>query len=490
MQNQLDLDKAWDRAPLLLTLGVTYAVLLATSFAMLPDPFIRHDDYPALLADPNGYYIKTLDEGRWISYLWHLRGFVLPSWLSFAVYQLLWATFAAAATFVLCGPKVRARVALPVSLFIMVAPPATLISLWFNTLLPGLAIVVLFTLLVVRFGAQRMRIWLLVFVPVTLMCYTSYPLLLLAVLITAHDTRWSARNLVALLALFVVSFALGLLTIYSLNWVYHGVFGIPMAEWRQPNPVTDMASLQANLATAGEFLARMMDTFAQRFAPLAWVILAFVFFGLVLLARREGWPAAYIVAGLAAGFGLVLLQILRSGVIMSPRVMIFAWVMLAAIVARMLMFLETRQMDLGIRVLRGGALIIVGSYALNSAHSYMSYMPWQVESRAMADALPAGDGPIWVTGDSMLIPTAGDVFLQNPRGFSMRLAYLTGRVVHDCSEGADSDPGCAELQNAPEEKTELHLGHILSFEGGTVLQLPKEPLSLDIVLHDPAGTDF
>lgn len=483
MQSRMDMDMLWTRSPMLVTLGVTYAVLMAASFAMLPDPFIRHDDFPALLADPDGYYVKTLDEGRWVSYLWHLRGFVIPSWLSFAVYQLLWATFAAATAFVLCGPKARASVALPVALFIMVAPPAAMISNWFNTLLPGLALVTLFTLLVLRFGAARMRIWLLVFVPVTLMCYTSYPLLLLAVLLVAHDTRWSARDLAGLIALFVASFALGMLTIYSLNWIFHGVFGVPMAEWRQPNPITDLASFQANLSQVGNFMLRMLDSFSHGFPPIAFTLVAALFFGLVLLARHEGWPAAYIVAGLAVGFGLVLMQILRTGILMSPRVLIFAWVLLGAALARMLILLEERHSDLGTRVLRGGALVIVGSFALNIASSYMSYLPWQAETRAIAADLKQGKGPIWVTGDAMLIASSDSIELQNPRGFSMRLAYLTGRVVHDCSQGADSDPACAELQSAPEEKTDLHLGHVLAFERGTVLQLPIEPLSLDIVLR-------
>ena len=118
--------------------------LLMTSFAMFPDPFIRHDDFPALLADPDGYYIKTLDEGRWLSYIWHLRGFVMPSWLAFTLYQLCWAIFAGAAAPNACGPNARPIYPIAVALFIMVAPPAAMISVWFNTLLPGLAVVAVY----------------------------------------------------------------------------------------------------------------------------------------------------------------------------------------------------------------------------------------------------------------------------------------------------------------------------------------------------------
>lgn len=482
MDRRMEPESLWTRAPLLVTIAVTYAVLMAASFAMLQDPFVRHDDFPALLADPQGYWVKTLDEGRWVNYLWHLRGFILPSWLAFALYQLLWSVFAAAAAINACGPRARASVTVPIALFIMVAPPAAMISTWFNTLLPGMAIVALFALLVLRFGAQRMRIWLLVFVPVTLMCYTSYPLLLLALLLTAHDTRHSLRDLAGLMALFVSSFALGMLAIYGLNWVYHGVFGIPMAEWRQPNPITDMASFLANLDQVGNFMLRTLDAFSHDFAPLAWVILATLFFGLVLLARHQGWVSGYIAAGLMAGFGLVLLQILRTGVLMSPRVLIFAWVLLAALLARMIQLAETHH-ALGLRLLRGGVALIAASYALNIAQMYLSYTPWQTETRALAHSLSDQDTPLWITGDAMLVPSADSIQLQNPRGLSMRLAYLTGRKVHDCSVGADSDPACAALENAPSWDADLHLGHVLAFDAGTVLQLPKEPLSQDIALR-------
>ena len=464
-------EELWRRSPALVTIGVTFVALLMTSFAMFPDPFIRHDDFPALLADPDGYYIKTLDEGRWLSYIWHLRAFVMPSWLAFALYQLCWAIFAGAAALNACGPNARPIYPIAVALFIMVAPPAAMISVWFNTLLPGLAVVAVYALLVLRHGARKMRPWLLVFVPATLMCYTSYPLLLLVLLITAHDNRWSFRDLAGLIVLFVGSFALGLLSIYCLNYAFHGVFGIPMAEWRQPNPATDMASLMANLDLVGNFMLRTLDAFSHDFAPMAWVILAVTFFGLVLVARHEGWPAAYIAAGLSAGFGLVVLQILRTGILLSPRVLIFAWVLLACRLARMVLIAHDHK-PMGARLMRNALLIVVGSYALNIGKMYMSYEPWQSTTRAMAQSLEKGDGPIWITGSYTSVPHSDTVEIQNPRALAYRLEYLTGRDVHDCSEGADTDAACATLTDAPLWEKDMHLAHILQFERGTMLQLP------------------
>ncbi|MEO0401776.1 MAG: hypothetical protein AAF214_05320, partial [Pseudomonadota bacterium] len=76
-------------------LAVAVVGVVLISLPNLRDPMMRYDDFPALLADPSGFWAKTLHEGRWINYLWHLREIVTPAWLNFAVYQLLWATFAA-----------------------------------------------------------------------------------------------------------------------------------------------------------------------------------------------------------------------------------------------------------------------------------------------------------------------------------------------------------------------------------------------------------
>ena len=86
--------------------------------------------------------------------------------------------------------------------------------------------------------------------------------------------------------------------------------------------------------------------------------------------------------------------------------------------------------------------------------------------------LVEGDGPIWITGSYKAVPHADSVEIQNPRALAYRLQYLTGRDVHDCSVGADVDPACATLGDAPRWEQDLHLAHILQFDRGTMLQLP------------------
>ena len=107
------------------TLAIAVLAVLTISLPNLADPMIRWDDYPAYFSDPSGFWAKTLHEGRWLNYLWHLREVVTPAWLNFTAYQLLWATFAA------CLAVTTTRngwFAAVLALLILVAPPATLIS--------------------------------------------------------------------------------------------------------------------------------------------------------------------------------------------------------------------------------------------------------------------------------------------------------------------------------------------------------------------------
>ena len=214
-----------------LTLGPTFLVILLSVMMMsglnVADPMIRHDDYPALFADAPAFWNKTLHEGRWLNYVWHLRDAVTPAWLNFAVYQTSWALFVAALAVVFTGPKGANWFTVVLALLMMVSPSAMLISMWFNTLIPGLAIVALFAGLACRVSSRTLRLLLPGFVIVSFMAYTTYPLLLFAVCIAKTENR-SLRDLVGLMLLFCASFALAVLTVYAINWQVHGVFGVPV----------------------------------------------------------------------------------------------------------------------------------------------------------------------------------------------------------------------------------------------------------------------
>lgn len=431
-------------SPLLVTIGLAYLALLIASGPNLLDPIVRHDDFPALLADPSGFYIKTLHEGRWLNYWWHLRGIVTPSWLNFAVYQLFWAIFAGAAAVNACGRTEQRWYTIVLALMIAVAPSAYLISLWFNTLIPGLGFVAVFAVLATVLSPAKMRLLLLVFVPVTLMAYTSYPLLLLAVCLTSRDMRRSWRDLIGLVAMFIFSFALGILLIYSLNYVEHGVFGIPMADWRQPSPARDLASLLTNLAVFGDFLAKSAATLAFHFTPFIAAHGLLLIGGLYFLARADPWVALYIVTGMLAGLGLLGLQIVLTGITVPVRAISFFWVLYCIICVRVALMARNHG-GLSARMTRNVVVLIVASYLLQTGMQYMNFRDWQSLTKDMA-AQTDGTGPIYVTGSYETLTGAEMAGIQQPRGLRLRLTYLTGRMVAICEE---TPLDCATLEAAP-----------------------------------------
>lgn len=422
------------------TIAVTFLALLLASAPQLLDPLVRHDDFPALLADPSGFYIKTLHEGRWLNYWWHLRGVVTPAWLNFVLYQLLWAIFAGAAAVNACGREEQRWYTIALALMIAVAPPALLISLWFNTLIPGLGLVALFAVLATVLSPARTRLLLLLFVPATLMAYTSYPLLLLAVCLTTRGAQRSWRDLIGLLVLFIFSFALGIVLIYGLNYVEHGIFGIPMAEWRNPAPARDMASLMANLGLVLAFLGKSAETIAFHFKPFIAAHGIILIGGLVIMARAAPWVALYILTGLLAGLGLLCLQIVLTGVAVPVRAVGFAWVLYAVLSLRVALVARDRG-GLSGRMARNVVVLIVASYLLQTGRQYYEYRTWQAETRALAAQAGNGIGPIYVIGSFRTLAGAGAAGIQQPRGLRLRLTYLTGRVAFACEETPEACAG-------------------------------------------------
>ncbi len=454
--------------PLLMAIGLTYAVLmLASGFQML-DPMLRHDDFPALFSDPTGYYVKTLHEGRWLNYWWHLRGRVTPAWLNFAVYQFFWVTFAGATAVNACGRKEQLNYVIALTLLIAVAPQALLISLWFNTLVPGLSLVALFALLAVWLDPKKMRLLLLVFVPITLMGYTTYPMLLLAVCLTTRGISRSWRDLAALIGLFIASFAIGMLLIYVLNYIYHGTFGIPMAPWRHPTPAHDLASALANLSVVWEFFKETALTVVFNVVPLIFIHVLIFVAGFAILARKNPWLALYIFTGLVVGLGLLCLQAILSGITVPPRATAFAWLLYSVLCVQIALL----GRDKGGRVfsISWSLLVFLNIiYLIFGAKHYYLLSGWQSETRAIAKSASMRPGPIYVTGSYKALVSAKSAGIQGPRGLRSRLAYLTGRTVVVCTETPAACKGLAPETLAGASRSTLEIRQL---QDKTIILLP------------------
>ena len=442
--------------------GVTFLALLVASLPNLADPMIRFDDYPAFFADPSGFWAKTLHEGRWINYLWHLREVVTPAWVNFAVYQALWAAFAAAVAVLALGRGGVHFFAVALALMIIVSPPSVLISLWFNTLIPGLAIVALYALLACRLSAFASRLLMPVFVILSFMAYTTYPLLILIVAVVRTRDR-SVMDLIKLLALFTASFAGAVLTTYALNWQVHGIFGVPLADWREATPATDLAGYAANLPILWASLSDLLQKASYGFAPAGIFHLALLSGGLAVLARRAPVEALYLAAALVTGLSLVAVQVMKLGVTVPPRAFIFAWVIYAVIAVRAAQELSETPGLMG-RLGRNAVLLIVLSYLLQMFQQYTTFRAWQAETRVIATAIAETADPIYVAGAPMQTRTAAEAGVQNDLGFVFRLQQITGRRVTLCDVSR-----CADIEGA---RTELGSAHVVQADGAVLVSFP------------------
>jgi hypothetical protein len=410
----------------------------------LIDPMMGYDDYPALLGQPEWFWGKTLTEGRWLNYIWHLRGVVTPAWLNFAVYQGIWAVLAAAFAVAAVGStesSIEDRwFASMLALFIVVAPPATFIAQWFNTLIPGLALVALYAVLGCWMSQRRHRMLLLPFTVVTLMAYTTYPLILLAVCLVRTKHK-SLRDLIGLLTLFILSYAVAVLVIYVLNWQVHGIFGIPMAEWRDAHPVT---GLSANIPLIKQTIHSLLTllTFNTKytlgFHPLVLLVAT------IYLIRVAPKDALYLSAGLWLGMALMMVQVMKLGLPIPSRSFAFVWFFYAAIVVRAVILLSRGEGWVG-RIARNLLVVTLFLYLAQTFLYFTLARPWQSETRDLAQAVAQHEGPVLVYGDLMALDSAQLVTLIDERALSFRLEYLTSRQTIFCS----SVPiDCTAAQNA------------------------------------------
>lgn len=412
------------------TYVVTLLCVLVFSLPNLIDPMIRYDDFPALMAEPSGFWEKTLHEGRWLNYFWHERGFITPSWLNFALYQMLWALFAASLAVAAVGRHSQPWFTGLLALMIAVAPSAMLISLWFNTLLPGLALVALYAWLGTWMRTSTHR-WLLPpFVVVTFTAYTTYPLLLLAVCLARTENR-SLRDLVGLLALFTFSFAAAVLCVYTINLQVHGVFGVPLADWRGATPAADFAGLIANIPLVQESLGWFLISTSFGFGAAAAFHLCMFGITTAVLVMRAPKEAAYLHAGFWIGIALIIVQILKTGAIAPPRSFIFAWVFYGLMIVRATQFLMA-QKGIGGRLAKNAVLLILCSYILQTFQQYAGYRPWQQETRALATVVAQDNTDVTIVGDVLDLPSAKDASINNALGLEFRIDQLTGKRISIC----------------------------------------------------------
>ncbi|SFS85700.1 hypothetical protein SAMN04488040_2124 [Sulfitobacter marinus] len=455
------------------TFLVAFIAVMLMSAMNLADPMIRHDDYPALFGDAAMFWNKTLHEGRWLNYIWHLRPVITPSWVNFALYQGLWALVVSSIAVATSGPKGTNGFTVLMALMLMVSPSAMLISPWFNTLTPGLAVVALYGLLACKVSNRMLRTLLPGFAIVSFMSYTTYPLLLLATCIARTEHR-TLRDLAGLLMLFCVSFIAAVLVVYALNWQVHGVFGVPVADWRQATSASGMAGIIDNLPKLRETFQIIFHRNAFGFWPLILFFPALSITSFAILLKRRPMEALYILAGLTVGIALVIVQVLKIGVIVPPRAFVFMWVFAVMAIVRAVETLGWTS-SVPSRLGRNAIMLIIGVYFIQVFLFYGQFRAWQAETRAIAQDIEPREGPIFIYGNPMRIASGQEASIQSREAFSLRLRQLTGREAINCDTDADACPARPDLGVA--DQGEIHLRYTGSDQ--FVIFTPPEGASSD-----------
>ncbi len=424
-----DLAKA--RTLALVVLSTWVVLLLVSGLPQITDPFLRHDDYPALLLRAEDFYSKTLEEGRWINYWWQLRPVQTPAWLNYQIYTLGWAVFAAAAALHVYGTS-QLGYSICLAALIALSPQSTLISLWFNTLIPGMWLIATYAVLTLWLSPFAGRALLLIFVPLSLLTYSTHPLMLLAICLMREDQRRSSRDLVGLVLLFVGSFALGLLLIYTLNWYAHGIFGIRLAEWRNSNPAESLGDLMANLPMVRTYLGWVFDSMGFNDPRLMKVNAVLILASLGLLFRLRRAEALYILSGAGIGLALLSLHTLMEGVFIPFRATTFVWVFFAVALSRAA-YLAGLHSGRTASV----ALIVIVTFTVSVASCvrtyYRAHEVWQASTETLSRAVPPRTSSIFVFGPYLGLAGSFEAKLQHAMALQFRLEHLTGATVTDCS---------------------------------------------------------
>lgn len=428
---------ARDAASDLMRAAIAFAATMAIFLVLIPgqfiDPFIRSDDYPALFATPEEYRWKTLGEGRWLNYLWTYRPWPTDPRILFALYMsaLVWAFACVGAGITRATPAHWPAVGITVALTAI--PQTALISLWPATLLPATLLLAAFATVALVASAQATERALSAATPLMLMAHTAYPLVLLAIAAAIGRDRPTGWTTFRLGLIFCIALPLGMLAIYTLNLMAHGEFGLRLANWREPNPLTDMASLVTNLETAAISVASGFSAAFLEMRPLVFVMLATMGLALVIMPAAVRDRRNRLALAVLLVLAVPAAHMLLTGLVWPARSLGVFAVVVIVIAASAAVAAGSRVLRLWFAV----AIMLAGGLGLWSWQDQIAVTtaPYQAETRRIAAQLGVLREP--EQGTTVLI--AGQVgslapvhILQNSIGAEYRLQLLTGGPVYFC----------------------------------------------------------
>ncbi len=452
---------------------ICFTASLVIYAPLLSDPLVRHDDFPALLGHKRIAYFKALDEGRWLNYWWQFRPVFWPSQVNFVLYILAWSIFSASSSVIVLGRDAPVWFKGFFALFVVLSIPAFKIMLWFNTLLLGVWVITIFALLVVFLPHRASLALLFVGVPLSFMAYTTYPFLLMTLVVMSHKAPQTYKSLAITLAVFFASLAVALLSVYSLNYFYHGVFGIPIAEWRTPTEVKTIEDLIANLGKLKLYLHDTVKQFGAGVERNGGILLVLVAIAWGILFSQQPFVAVSILAAVLAGLAPLLAKSVMSGVLVPVRAFGWIWLLfgLTFTLATLNLSKTPGRMASIARIAIMCIMMLKLSHFVNL--TYIVIPPWQQTTRGIAAEIPEGTETIHIYGHYSGLNGAYRAGIQHFRGLRLRLTYLTGAEVFACQETPES---CEDVDPPFQPRTWTHVPIVETIGKQAFILLPPAPM--------------
>lgn len=306
---------------------IAVALLVTEHVGQALTPFIRQDDWPFLVPanTPGVTSVAEHDlyEGRWLNHLWWAvigqHGTPTSAALTYAVG---YALAVAAMWRVMHHAGIRPRPLVDAVLGLALYASAVWVQLlyWPGVLTPSVlvAAAALWTLPWAVRSRLRLALWLVVGEVCAVLTYPPVGVLfVLFAVVLLRRASW--RRVLAVLAGWMASFALGVGVAYTLNWIGNDYFGIKIAPWRNPNPLTSLDALVTNTG-------RWAQAAGGLWGAQWWVALvALLAIGLGLRDVDVRPSMLRVLAALAVVGGLDAAQVLVTGVVTDSRGELWTW---------------------------------------------------------------------------------------------------------------------------------------------------------------------
>ena len=320
-------------------LTVTVAFVVTQGLAQAVTPFIRQDDWSFLLPDHSpgaigpSYY--NISEGRWLNTgWWWLVGQHGTPTTAALTYAVGYALFVAGAWRVLHLAGIRPRPVVDVLLGVALFASCVWVQLlyWPGALTPSVLVAAASIWLLpwaVR-SRRRLAAWVLVSEVAAVLTYPPVGVVLLVLaVVLLREAPW--RRVVAVVGAWLASMVVGVAVAAALNGIVNHHFGLRLASWRKPNPLTSLAAL-------GENTSRWLDTIGPLWSTQWWVAAVGV------VAAVVGWRDRRVRARLqrllipfAAAIAIDAAQTLATGTVTEARGQLWTWLVAVLPVALLLL---------------------------------------------------------------------------------------------------------------------------------------------------------